>query len=397
MNQPLDGIRVLDLGTFIAGPFCATVLAEFGAEVIKVEPPGGDGLRRFGTMTECGDTLMWLNESRNKKCVTLNLAEMEGREILKRLIAKCDIIVENFRPGVLEKWGLDYESMKRINEDIVLVRISAYGQSGPYRNRPGFARVAHAFAGLSYLSGEPDRVPVTPGSTSLADYGSGLYAALGALLALRVRERTGVGQCVDLALYEPLFRMLDELVPVYHQTGFVRRRMGPDTVNAAPHSHYPTRDKEWVAIACTTDPMFARLAQAMGRAELAEPQSFGTAKARIERLQEINGVVADWTSIYDCDELLHRCEEAGVPAAKLLSVADMFKDPQYAARGSIREFPSSRIGPLAVPNVIPHLSQTPGDIKWLGEGIGMHNDEVYGELLGIPIAELERLRSRGIL
>lgn len=396
MPQPLDGVRVLDIGTFIAGPFCSTLLAEFGAEVIKVEPPGGDGLRRFGTMTDCGDTLVWLNESRNKKCVTLNLASAEGQDLFRKLLAESDVVVENFRPGVLEKWGLGYEEMKRINPRIILVRISAYGQEGPYKRRPGFARVAHAFAGLSLLSGEPGRQPVTPGSTSLADYGSGLYAAFGALLALRARDLTGQGQVVDLALYEPLFRMLDEIVPAYHQTGFVRDRMGADTVNAAPHSHYPTKDGQWVAIACTTDAMFRRLAIAMGREELADSDAFGTTEQRMANLAQVNAMVAAWTSSYDCSELLAICDAKDVPAAKLFSVADMFSDPQYVARGSIKEF-ESRIGPLAVPDVIPKLSSTPGEVKWLGQEVGSHNTEIYGKLLGISEEELSALRSNRVL
>ncbi len=207
--KALEGLRVLDLGTFVAGPFCATILAEFGAEVIKVEPPGvGDSLRRFGTETDCGDTLMWLTESRNKKCVSLNLKDPKGQEMLRQLAASCDIVVENFRPGVIEKWGLDFDTLHALNPRTILVRISAYGQNGPSRLKPGFARVAHAFSGLSYLAGEPGRIPVTPGSTSLADYGSGMYGAIGALIALQAREKTGRGQCVDLALYESMFRVL---------------------------------------------------------------------------------------------------------------------------------------------------------------------------------------------
>ncbi|MDR0203251.1 MAG: CoA transferase [Delftia acidovorans] len=390
IKHPLQGIRVLDIGTFIAGPYCATLLAEFGAEVIKVEPPGGDGLRRFGTMTDCGDTLVWLNESRNKKCVTLDLRSSAGIDVLKRLIAKSDIIVENFRPGVMEKWGLDYEAIRAINPRAILVRISAYGQQGPYKSRPGFARVAHAFAGLSFLAGEPGRVPVTPGSTSLADYGSGLYAAFGALLALRAREATGQGQVVDLALYESLFRMLDEMVPAYQQTGFVRERMGADTVNVAPHSHYPTRDGHWIAIACTTDAMFARLAGVMQRPELALPEALGTVAARVRRLAEVNGIVADWTGRHDCAQLLQLCDAGQVPAAKLLSVADMFTDPQYAARGSIQEV-DSRIGPVAVPAVIPQLSATPGAIRWLGQEPGSHHGEILRELLGMSEQEIAAL------
>ena len=262
----LEGIRVLDLGTFIAGPYCATILGEFGAEVIKVEPPEvGDSLRRLGTDTECGDSLLWLTESRNKKCITLNLQEERGRQLLRQLAAKCDVIVENFRPGTLEKWGLGYDDLKAINPRAVLVRISAYGQDGPLRTQPGFARIAHAFSGLAYLAGEPGRMPVVPGSTSLADYMSGMYGAIGALVALRARETTGEGQCVDLALYESVFRVLDEIVPAYQQSGYVRERMGADAVNVCPHSHYQTADASSVRGA-NLGPQ-----RALGRVRVARP------------------------------------------------------------------------------------------------------------------------------
>lgn len=393
----LAGIRVLDLGTFIAGPYCATLLAEFGAEVIKIEPPtGGDALRKFGTATDCGDTLVWLSESRNKKCVTLNLRTARGIELLKQLIAHSDVVVENFRPGVMEKWGLGWEQVQALNPRAVMVRISAYGQTGPYKNRPGFARVAHAFSGLAYLAGEPGRVPVVPGSTSLADYMSGIYGAFGALTALRVREQTGAGQCVDLGLYEPVFRVLDEIAPAYQRFGVIRERMGADTVNVCPHSHYRTRDGKWIAIACTNDTMFERLAGAMERPELAGADRYGPKDKRLAARNEVNGIVADWVATLDCAEVLARCDAVGTPASLIYSIADIFADPQYEARENIRTV-DSRIGPVAVPGVVPKLSATPGEIKWLGAGLGAHNGEILGSLLGIADDELVRLRNRGVI
>ena len=393
----LAGIRVLDLGTFIAGPYCATLLAEFGAEVIKIEPPtGGDALRKFGTATDCGDTLGWLSESRNKKCVTLNLRTARGIELLKQLIAHSDVVVENFRPGVMEKWGLGWEQVQALNPRAVMVRISAYGQTGPYKNRPGFARVAHAFSGLAYLAGEPGRVPVVPGSTSLADYMSGIYGAFGALTALRVREQTGAGQCVDLGLYEPVFRVLDEIAPAYQRFGVIRERMGADTVNVCPHSHYRTRDGKWIAIACTNDTMFERLAGAMERPELAGADRYGPKDKRLAARNEVNGIVADWVATLDCAEVLARCDAVGTPASLIYSIADIFADPQYEARENIRTV-NSRIGPVAVPGVVPKLSATPGEIKWLGAGLGAHNGEILGSLLGIADDELVRLRNRGVI
>ena len=393
----LDGLRVLDLGTFIAGPYCATLLGEFGAEVIKIEPPdGGDSLRQFGTSTGCGDTLVWLSESRNKKCVTLNLRTPRGVELLKQMVAGCDVVVENFRPGVMEKWGLGWDQVRALNPRAVMVRISAYGQTGPYRDRPGFARVAHAFSGLAFLAGEPGRVPVVPGSTSLADYMSGLYGAFGAMAALQSRARTGEGQCVDLGLYESVFRVLDEIVPAFEKFGVIRERMGADTVNVCPHSHYRTRDGKWVAIACSNDKIFARLAEAMGRPDLASESRYGPKEKRLAARNEVNGIVADWAASLDCMDVLARCDAAGTPASLIYSIADIFADPQYKARENIRTV-DSRIGPVSVPGVIPKLSATPGEIKWLGQGLGAHNAEILGGLLGLSGGELDDLRAQGVI
>jgi crotonobetainyl-CoA:carnitine CoA-transferase CaiB-like acyl-CoA transferase len=393
----LKGIRVLDLGTFIAGPHCATILGEFGAEVIKVEPPKtGDSLRRLGTNTECGDTLVWLSEARNKKCVTLNLGTERGRQLLRQLAAKCDIIVENFRKGTLEKWGLSFDELKELNRGAILVRISAYGQDGPMRSQPGFARIAHAFSGLSYLAGLPGGLPVVPGSTSLADYISGMYGAIGALVALRARETTGEGQCIDLALYESVFRVLDEIAPAFQKFGYVRERMGADAVNVCPHSHYQTRDGKWIAIACTSDAMFARLAEAMEQPELASSEQYGPKERRLGARGAVNAIVAKWVASLDLETVLARCGRSDVPASLLYSIADIFEDPQYRARGNIK-MTASRIGELAVPDVIPRLSQTPGQIHWLGEGLGAQNDEVFGSVLGLSNAEIARLREDGVI
>jgi crotonobetainyl-CoA:carnitine CoA-transferase CaiB-like acyl-CoA transferase len=393
----LKGIRVLDLGTFIAGPHCATILGEFGAEVIKVEPPKtGDSLRRLGTNTECGDTLVWLSEARNKKCVTLNLSSERGRDLLRQLAAKCDIVVENFRPSTLEKWGLGYEDLKKLNPGVILVRISAYGQDGPMRSQPGFARIAHAFSGLTYLAGEPGGIPVVPGSTSLADYMSGMYGAIGALVALKARDTTGVGQCVDLALYESVFRVLDEIAPAYQKFGYVRERMGADTVNVCPHSHYQTSDGKWIAIACTSDQMFVRLAETMAQPELASAERFGPQQLRLAARHEVNKIVAKWVASFDCETILARCADGGVPASLIFSIADIFEDPQYRARGNIR-MTESRVGELAVPEVVPRLTETPGEIRWLGGGLGAQNTEIFGELLGLDSDDIGALREQGVI
>jgi crotonobetainyl-CoA:carnitine CoA-transferase CaiB-like acyl-CoA transferase len=267
---PLAGIRVLDIATFVAAPFAAAALGEFGAEVIKVEQPGvGDSLRRLGTYSEAGDTYWWLSDARNKKCITLDFHTARGVELFKQMVAQSDVVVENFRPGTLEKWGIGYEDLRKVNEGLVMLRVSAYGQTGPKRNEPGFARIAHAFSGLTYLVGTADTPPLAPGSNTLADFLTGIYGAYGILLALRGKEKTGRGQYVDIGLYEPMFRFLDEMAPLYDKTGFVKERVGTGGGHAVPHNHYPTGDGKWVAIACTNDKMFARLAEVMGRPELA--------------------------------------------------------------------------------------------------------------------------------
>ena len=396
--RPLDGIRVIDAATFIAAPFCATLLGEFGAEVIKVELPGtGDPARHFGSATPCGDSLVWLTEARNKKSITLDLRTADGAALFKRLAAQADVVCENFRAGTLERWGLGYEDLRAHNAGLVMVRITGYGQTGPYAARPGFGRIGNAFGGLSFLAGHPDREPVTPGSATLADYVSGLFGAFGALLALRAREATGTGQVVDIGLYESIFRLLDELVPAYAMFGTVRQRMGAGTVNAVPHSHYPTKDGTWVAIACTSDKMFARLAALMGRPELAGDGRLATVAAREAAREEVDRMVADWTRAHGRAELLAACERAEVPCGPVYAIDEIFADPQYRARGNLRTIEDARAGPVTVAEVVPRLSETPGAIDWLGPALGAHLAEVCGRLLGLDEAEVAALKRRGVM
>jgi crotonobetainyl-CoA:carnitine CoA-transferase CaiB-like acyl-CoA transferase len=395
---PLDGVRVLDLSTMLAGPYCATVLGEFGAEVIKVELPGaGNTSRKFGTSTKSGSSFMWLSEQRNKKCITLDLRTPRGRDLALQLAARSDVIVENFMPGTLEKWGLGPDALEAVNEDIILVRVSAYGQTGPYIDRPGFARVAHGFAGLSHLAGEADGGPVIPGSTSLGDYITGLYAAIGALMSLLSRKRHGVGQVVDVGLYEGVFRMLDEIAPVYASTGFVRQRMGADTVNMVPHSHYAAADGRWVALACTNDAMWARMAAAMGRPELAQPDTYGQAKSRIADRAKINDIVAAFARTMDRDRLIEHCLRFEVPIGPIYDIAEIFDDPQYAARENLVKIRTAEDGEVTIPNVLPRLSRTPGRIDWLGQKLGESNREIYQGLLGLRDDELAALGAQGVI
>lgn len=395
---PMAGMRVLDIATFVAAPFCGAILGEFGAEVIKIEKPGmGDPLRRWGTPTESGDSLVWLSEARNKKSITLDLRKDEGAALFRRLAAKSDVILENYRPGTLEKWGLGYEALKEINPKLVMLRISAYGQTGPYRQRPGFARIAHAFSGLAYLAREPGGIPVIPGSTSLADYTSGLYGAVGVLMALRVVERTGHGQYVDIGLYEPIFRMMDELAPAYARGGFVREPMGADTVNIVPHSHYRTRDDRWVAIACSSDKMFERLAEAMQRPEVATDPRYRTMRDRNERRDEVNAMVARWIGGLTAGDVEERCQDAEVPCGLLYNVADIFADPQYAARGNVVTLDDPRVGEFAAPNVVPVLSATPGRLESLGPALGAHNAEIFEGLLALTPEQIGAHKKDGVI
>jgi succinyl-CoA:(S)-malate CoA-transferase subunit B len=396
--KPMQGIRILDVSSFLAGPFCSTQLAEFGAEVIKFELPRvGDALRKFGTITQSGDSLPWLQECRNKKSATLDLRTPEGAEILKRLAVQADVLVENFQPGTMEKWGLGWEVLKLLNQGLVMVRISGFGQTGPYSPRPGFGRIGNAFGGLSYLAGYPDRPPVTPGSATIPDYLAGLYGALGVLLALRARDLTGYGQLIDIGLYEPVFRILDELAAAYHATGYVRERMGPGTVNAVPHSHYPTQDGKWIAIACTSDKIFARLARLMGEPSLAGEGKWGKVKDREGDRAAVDAWVTRFSQGHPLAELVDRCNAFDVPCAPVNSIAEIFADPQFRARQNIAFFKDPRVGEIAMPNVCPRLSDTPGSIEWLGPRLGEHNGEVYGGLLGLSEREMRALYDKGVI
>ena len=395
-DLPLSGLRVLDCATFIAAPFSAAILSEFGAEVIKVEQPdGGDALRKFGTPTARGDSLAWLTEARNKTSITLDLRQAEGKELFRSLVAKSDVVCENFRPGTLEKWGLGWENLCEVNPGLIMLRVSGYGQTGPKRDLPGFARIAHAFGGLTYLAGMPGGPPVTPGSTSLADYISGLFGAIGILIALRHRERTGEGQYIDLALYEAIFRVLDEIAPAYAMFGKVREREGSGTLNACPHGHFACGDDHWVAIACTSDKMFQRLAQVMARPDLAE--RFPKTADRLKHRGIVDGEVAAWTGRMPRAQVIALCDQGEVPCGPVNSIAEIFADPQFAARENLLRLTDKLLGEVVVPNVLPRLSASPGRVDHLGPELGSGNQAVYGGLLGLGADELARLRAKRII
>ncbi len=395
-DLPLSGVTVLDAATFIAGPSAAALMGEFGARVIKVEhPAGGDPLRRLGTQAGDNGSLLWLNEGRGKRSVTLNLKDPRGAEIFRRLAARADVVVENFRPGTMARWGLGYEVLAAENPGLIQLSVSGYGQDGPYRDRPGFARIAHAVGGLSHLTGEEGGPPLTPGSTSLADYMSGLYGVIGVLLALRAREATGRGQVIDVALYESVFRALDEIAPAHALTGLVRGRQGVATVNACPHGHFPTRDGKWVAIACTSDRMFARLARVMGAPGLVD--TYGALEARLAAQAQVDAAVTAWSRTLDQTAIVETCAAGDVPCGAVLSIDDILRDPHYRARGTLQELEIPGIGPLPFPAPLPRLSDTPGRLETPGPTLGEATDEILGEWLGLSAPELARLHADGVI
>lgn len=395
--KPLDGVRVLDIASFIAAPFAASIMSEFGAEVIKIEhPKGGDPWRRYGTKTaEPNRSMAWLTEARNKNSITLNLNSEKGAKLFKELVKNADVVCENFRPGTLEKWGLGWEILREINPKLVLLRVSGYGQTGPYKDRPGFARIAHAYGGLTYLSGMPGEIPVTPGSTSLGDYMTGMYGCIGIMMALRHRDATGQGQMVDCALYESIFRALDEIAPRYASDGFVREAEGTGTVNACPHGHFPSGDDKFLAIACTTDKMFERLTEAMDRPDLWE--RFGDQTARLSGRDIVLAEVEAWTKSMPRDDVIAVCTKFGVPAGAVNSIADIFADPHFKERGTLTTIDVPGIGPITVPAALPRLSETPGEVKTLGPALGNANDQIYGDELGLSESERAEMKEQGII
>jgi crotonobetainyl-CoA:carnitine CoA-transferase CaiB-like acyl-CoA transferase len=394
----LDGLVALDLATFVAAPFCCTLLGELGALVIKVEQPGrGDDLRRLGHKPADNVSYMWLVESRNKKSITCNLRDPEGQALIKRLAAGADVLAENFRPGTMERWNLGYDQLAAANPRLVMVRISAFGQTGPSRERPGFGRIAGAVSGVSYISGYPDRPPVSPGTPTIPDYLAGTMGAVGALAAIESRHRTGRGQVVDVALYEPMLRMLDEMIPVHAALGKIRERIGSGTEYVVPHNHYQARDGSWIAIACTNDRMFERLAvDAMGQPELRA--EFGTMDERLRRRQDLDARVQAWVGSFDSEPLLARLDAAEVPCSRVNSVKDLFADPHMKARENLVSVTGPDGAPVWMPGVVPKLSETPGRIDSAGPARpGEHNEEIYCGRLGLSRDDLAALADKGVV
>lgn len=395
--KPLEGVRVIEMGSFIAGPFCGQLLADFGAEVIKVEPPGkGDPMREWGRHQKNGRTLWWPVIARNKKSVTLNLREEEGQEMARALIAEADILLENFRPGTMERWGLGYEKLKGLNPGLVMVQVSGYGQTGPYRDQAGFGSIGEAMGGIRHITGFPDQPPPRPG-ISLGDSLAATFGALGALNALYYRDaRGGEGQVVDVGIYEAVLAMMESTIPEYALAGHARERTGSILPGIAPSNIYPTSEGEYVLIGGNADTVFERLAAAVGHPEWAEDERYATHHARGEHQEELDGKISAWTRERTGEEVLAAMREAGVPAGKVYAAPDMMDDPQYAARENIVSVEDPEIGAVPMQNVVPRLSATPGAVHHTGPALGEHNEEVYGGLLGLGEAERQALEERGV-
>ncbi|MEU4562829.1 CoA transferase [Actinoplanes sp. NPDC023936] len=393
----LADIRVLETGTLLAGPFCGQLLGDFGAEVIKLEDPGkGDPMRQWGREKPHGQSLWWPVVARNKKSVTCNLRTAEGQDLVRKLVAKADVLLENFRPGTLERWGLSYEELSTINPRLILVRVTGYGQSGPYSPRAGFGSIGEAMGGLRYVTGEADRAPSRSG-ISIGDSLAATYAAFGTLAALHARERTGRGQVVDSAIYEAVLAMMESLIPEWGVAGYRRERTGPILPNVAPSNVYPAADGTDVLIAANQDTVFRRLADVMDRPELAADPRYATHGARGEHQAELDALISAWTATVPSAKLLALLHEAGVPAGGIYTAADIIADPHVQAREAVITVDHPDFGPIPMQNVAPRLSATPGEVKWAGPALGSHNAEVYSGILGLSSDELAGLKERGVI
>lgn len=388
----LAGLRLIEMGQLIAGPFCGQLMADHGAEVIKVEPPRvGDAMRNWGQ----GVPLWFSVVARNKKSITLNLREKEGQDIVRQLAAKADFLLENFRPGTLERWNLGWDELHALNQALIMIRVSGYGQSGPYSPRAGYGGIGEAMGGMRYIAGEPDRPPSRAG-ISIGDSLAATYACLGALMALEHRHKTGRGQMVDSAIYEAVLAMMESTVPEYTVTGHIRERTGSILPKIAPSNVYPTSDGS-VLVAGNQDSVWKRMATMMGVPELGDDPRYNSHVARGERQQELDDLIGDWTRQFTSLEVLAKCEEHGVPAGNIYRAPEMLADPHFAAREAIIEMPHPKYDNFKMQNVAPKLSETPGHVDWVGPELGQHNEEIYGGLLGMDSRQRADLEERGII
>jgi formyl-CoA transferase len=395
-NGPLSDLRVIEMGTLLAGPFCGQVLGDMGAEVIKVEPPNqGDPMRVWGRQKQGDPSLWWPVVARNKKAVTLDLRQAEGQQVLKELVAKADFVLENFRPGTMEKWGLGWSELNAINPRLIMIRVSGFGQTGPYSRQAGFGAIGEAMGGLRYVVGDPSTPPSRMG-ISIGDSLAATFAAIGALSALHYRDRTGRGQVVDSAIYEAVLNMMESLITEYDKTGYVRERTGAILPNVAPSNVYPTQDG-MVLIAANQDTVFGRLCDAMERPDWPGDPRFSNHQARGSNQRELDSLISDWTRSLTTRRVLELMDQHGVPAGQIYRAPEMLEDPHFQARDAIVTVDHPQFGKLRMQNIAPKLSETPGTVRAPSPGLGQHNDEVYLQLLGMPRERYEQLRARKVI
>jgi formyl-CoA transferase len=394
---PLTDLRVLEMGQLLAGPFCGQLLADFGAEVIKCEQPGvGDPMRQWGQEKPHGKSLWWPVVARNKKSITLNLRTPEGQQIVRDLIKDTDILIENFRPGTMERWNLGYEELAKINPRLVMVRVTGFGQTGPYASRAGYGSIGEAMGGLRYVVGDPATQPSRMG-ISIGDELAAVHACMGAMMAIHARERTGKGQIVDSAIYEAVLNMMESLVTEYDVAGYVRERTGAILPNVSPSNVFETADDKLLLIAANQDTVFKRLAETMGRPELAQDARYATHAARGVHQEELDGLINDWTKTLPLDTLEPLLNDNGVPCGLIYKAENMLEDPHFKAREAIVEVEHPDFGAIKMQNVAPRLSDTPGAVRHVGPELGEHNNEVYGDILKLPEARREELKNAGII
>jgi formyl-CoA transferase len=394
---PLSDLKVVEMGTLIAGPFCGQILGDFGADVVKIEDPkSGDPMRQWGRSLPKGLSPWWPVIGRNKKSVCLDLRTPEGRELAGELIAGADILIENFRPGAMEKWGMDYAALSARNPRLIMARISGFGQTGPYAQRAGYGLIGEAMGGLRHVTGEPDRPPARAG-ISIGDSLTAMHAFMGITMALHARERTGRGQVIDAALYESVLSVMENLVTEYDLTGYVRERSGSILPGIAPSNVYPCQGEDMILIGGNGDNVFARLAEVMGQAELAKDPRFVDHASRGTNQAELDGIVAAWTRTFALPDLLALLEAKGIPCGRVFRAPDMLEDPQYQAREAIIETDHPVFGRIKMQNAFPKLSETPGKVRWPGPTLGQHTDEVLGALPGVDAARLAALRTKGVI